>query len=270
MALDRSLVLVRRRMSISLRIVMDWPTNYFAISHPSLPNYVALTSGSTQGVGDDNGPSSHPLNVPSIFSQLPGGQSRSLQESMPSNCLKSDSGQYVLHHNPMAYYTNLGSDCANFDVGFGASPDLSAAFTFITPNAVHDMLDGTIAQGDAFLSSYVPALMATPQYQAGNTAIFITWDEDENSGGSNKVADDRGLAVHRRGHGRDLLQPLFAASYGGGSSWLAGAWQCRLRVADGERVRAYRQSSAASFAAGEYGAPGRVGRRAAGAAADRV
>ena len=162
-------------------------TNYFAISHPSLPNYVALTSGSTQGVGDDNGPSSHPLNVPSIFSQLPGGQSRSLQESMPSSCLKSDSGQYVLHHNPMAYYTNLGSDCGNFDVGFGASPDLSAAFTFITPNAIHDMLDGTIAQGDAFLSSYVPALMATPQYQAGNTAIFITWDEDENSGGSNKV-----------------------------------------------------------------------------------
>ena len=86
----------------------------------------------------------------------------------------------------MAYYTNLGSDCANFDVPFGASPDLSAAFTFITPNAVHDMLDGTIAQGDSFLSSYVPALMATPQYQAGNTAIFITWDEDENSGGNNR------------------------------------------------------------------------------------
>ena len=163
-------------------------TNYFAISHPSLPNYVALTSGSAQGIGDDSGPSSHPLNVPSIFSQLPGGQSRSLQESMPSNCLKSDSGQYVLHHNPMAYYTNLGSDCGSFDVPFGGSPDLSAAFTFITPNAVHDMLNGTVAQGDAFLSSYVPTLMATAQYQAGNTAIFITWDEDENSGANNKVA----------------------------------------------------------------------------------
>ena len=162
-------------------------TNYFAISHPSLPNYIALTSGGTQGVGDDSGPSSHPLNVPSIFSQLRGGQSRSLQESMPSNCLKSDSGQYVLHHDPMAYYTNLGSDCANFDVPFGSSPDLSAAFTFITPNAIHDMLNGTVAQGDSFLSSYVPALMATAQYRAGNTAIFITWDEDENSGGSNKV-----------------------------------------------------------------------------------
>ena len=69
-------------------------TNYFAVSHPSLPNYIALTSGSTQGISDNNDPSGHPLNVPSIFSQLPGGQSRSLQETMPSNCLKSDSGEY--------------------------------------------------------------------------------------------------------------------------------------------------------------------------------
>ena len=162
-------------------------TNYFAVSHPSLPNYIALTSGSTQGISDNNDPSGHPLNVPSIFSQLPGGQSRSLQETMPSNCLKSDSGEYLIHHNPMPYYTNLGSDCSSFDVPFGPSPDLSASFTLITPNGLHSMVDGTIAQGDSFLSSYVPALIATPQYQAGNTAIFITWDEDENAGKNNQV-----------------------------------------------------------------------------------
>jgi hypothetical protein len=45
-------------------------TNDDAISHPSLPNYIALTSGATQGIADDNEPSSHRLNVPSIFSQL--------------------------------------------------------------------------------------------------------------------------------------------------------------------------------------------------------
>jgi phosphatidylinositol-3-phosphatase len=163
-------------------------TNYFALSHPSLPNYIALTSGGTQGVTDDSGTSTYRLNVPSIFSQLSGGRSRSLQESMPSNCRNSDSGLYVLHHNPMAYYTNLGTDCSNFDVPFGAAPNLSAAFTFITPNSTHDMLTGTVAQGNSFLASYVPALMATSQYQAGTTAIFITWDEDENSGGNNHVA----------------------------------------------------------------------------------
>ena len=58
-------------------------TNYFAVSHPSLPNYIAATSGATQGITDDNGPSSDAVNVPSIFSQLPPGQSRSLEEGMP-------------------------------------------------------------------------------------------------------------------------------------------------------------------------------------------
>lgn len=53
-------------------------TDYTAISHPSLPNYIALTSGSAQGISDDGDPSSHRLNVPNIFSQLPGGASRSL------------------------------------------------------------------------------------------------------------------------------------------------------------------------------------------------
>jgi hypothetical protein len=45
-------------------------TNYYAVSHPSLPNYIALTSGSTQGINNDDDPSSHPLDTPSIFSQL--------------------------------------------------------------------------------------------------------------------------------------------------------------------------------------------------------
>ncbi len=43
-------------------------TNYLAVSHPSLPNYIALTSGSTQGISDDGEPSTHPLAVANIFS----------------------------------------------------------------------------------------------------------------------------------------------------------------------------------------------------------
>jgi hypothetical protein len=162
-------------------------TNYFAVSHPSLPNYIALTSGSTQGITDDNPPSSHPLNVASIFSQLPAGGSRSLEESMPSNCDQSDSGEYAVRHNPEAYYTNLGTDCANYDVPLGATPDISARFTFVTPNLIDDMHDGTIQQGDTWLSSFVPKLTSSPQYQAGKTAIVITWDEDDSTQ-NNQVA----------------------------------------------------------------------------------
>jgi phosphatidylinositol-3-phosphatase len=158
-------------------------TKMFAEGHPSLPNYIAMTSGSTQGITDDNGPSSHLLNVHSIFSQL-GTNARSLEESMPSNCDKSNSGNYVVRHNPEAYYTNLGTACSTNDVPVGTTPNLSAAFTFITPNLCHDMhanscvgSSDVIAQGDQWLKSFIPSVFATPQYQAGNTVVFLTWDE---------------------------------------------------------------------------------------------
>src|SRR6266699_46178 len=76
-------------------------TNYTGITHPSLPNYIAGTSGSTQGITDDNPPSSHPLNLASIFGQV---QSKSYQESMPSNCALTSSGTFAVKHNPEAYY----------------------------------------------------------------------------------------------------------------------------------------------------------------------
>jgi phosphatidylinositol-3-phosphatase len=56
-------------------------TNYKAVSHPSLPSYIAATSGDTWGIADGNPPSSHPLAVNSVFQQA--GSAGSYQESMP-------------------------------------------------------------------------------------------------------------------------------------------------------------------------------------------
>jgi hypothetical protein len=170
-------------------------TNFFAESHPSLPNYVAMTSGSTQGISDDSGPSSHPLNVPSIFSQL-GSDWRALNESMPSNCARSDSGLYAVRHNPAVYYTNIGGQCAAQDVPLADPPDLSARFTFITPNECSDMhscpstgsnASAQIKTGDDWLAQWMPKILDSPQYHAGNTAVFLTWDEDD-YGGNNHIA----------------------------------------------------------------------------------
>jgi phosphatidylinositol-3-phosphatase len=167
--------------------------NYQAISHPSLPNYIALTSGATHGVAHDwspglpGQPMTYALDVPSIFSQLPGGRSRSLAESMSTNCERMNSFPYLVRHNPEVYYTNLGSDCSNYDVPFRPTPDISAPFTFVAPNAINDMHNGTIQDGNAFLASFVPKLMATPQYRSGTTVIFITWDESESDTGPNRV-----------------------------------------------------------------------------------
>jgi hypothetical protein len=165
-------------------------TNFSAEAHPSLPNYIAMTSGSPQGISDDSGPSAHPVAVPSIFSQLGGGGWRALQESMPANCALGNAGFYAVRHNPAAYYTNIRSDCAGYDVPLGANPDLSARFTFVTPDTCHDMHSSScgsttsseVRNGDAWLAGFLPKLLASPQYQAGTTAVFITWDEDDYGG----------------------------------------------------------------------------------------
>jgi phosphatidylinositol-3-phosphatase len=162
-------------------------TNFYAESSPSLPNYVAMTSGSTQGISDDDDPSSHPLAVPSIFSQLRGNW-RALEESMPSHCALSDSGLYAVRHNPATYYTNIRQQCARRDVRLTYPLNLSAQFTFVTPNVCDDMHScpnapdpqtaKQIRNGDTWLSSFLPKVFASPQYRSGSTAVFLTWDED--------------------------------------------------------------------------------------------
>jgi hypothetical protein len=160
-------------------------TNYSAVAHPSLPNYIARTSGSTQGIADDNNPSSHRLAVPSIFSQL-GSNWRSVEEAMPSNCDRSNSGLYAVRHNPAAYFTNIVPACATQDTPFGAIAPLSAAFTFVTPNICNDMHSCPVAAGDTWLRRFVPGLLTSPEYAFGGTVIVVVWDESA-AAASNRV-----------------------------------------------------------------------------------
>jgi phosphatidylinositol-3-phosphatase len=158
--------------------------NYSAESHPSLPNYIALTSGSTQGITDDDDPSAHPLAVPSIFSQL-GGRWRVLAESMPSNCAASSAHLYAVRHNPAVYYTNIHTHCERQDIPLAAVPDISARFTFVVPNLCHDMHDCSTRTGDSWLAVFLPKILNTAAYRSGTTAVFVTWDEGS---GDNHVA----------------------------------------------------------------------------------
>ena len=167
----------------SLAAACGVATNFHAETHPSLPNYLAMTSGSTHGVQDDAPPSSHPIGGPSIFSQL-GADWRALQESMPKPCDRSTSALYAPKHNPAAYYTNLAKTCGKQDVRLGRTPDLSARFTFITPNLCHDMHNCGVRTGDRYLEGLIPKIVRSPEYRAGRTAVFITWDEDDGSTGN--------------------------------------------------------------------------------------
>jgi phospholipase C len=160
-------------------------TDYHVTTHPSLPNYLAATSGIAQGslpattyLDCDVSVICH-MTAGSIFGQGEGW--KAYEESMPSNCYKSNSGEYAVRHNPAVYYTSL-SGCASKDVPYTQlAADLAdnslPAFSFITPNLIDDMHDGTIAQGDAWLASHLPAILNSKEYQSGTTAVFITWDE---------------------------------------------------------------------------------------------
>ena len=151
-------------------------TDYWAEARPSLPNYIAMTSGSTQGITDDSAPAVHPLAVPSIFSQL-SNDWRSLQESMPGNCAQASAGDYAVKHNPAAYYTNVRDACNTLDVPMADPIDVSARFTFITPNLCNDTHDCSTQVGDAFLARTVTRILDSPEYRSGTTAVFLTWDE---------------------------------------------------------------------------------------------
>lgn len=159
-------------------------TRFIAETHPSLPNYIAMTSGSTQAITDDGPPSEHSLNAPSIFSQVGSRGWRSLQESMPSSCKLDDAGDYAVRHNPAAYYQSIRGACRSASVPLGARPDLGARFTFVTPNLCHDMHDCDVATGDAWLKGFLPKVFSSRTYRAGKTAVFVTWDEDDHSAGN--------------------------------------------------------------------------------------
>ena len=160
-------------------------SRFYGEANPSLPDYLAMTSGSTQGVTDDKGPSFHQLSADNIFQQA--GDWRALVESMPGPCTSSSSDGYFTRHNPALYYVGLKSSCAERDVPLGTTPDLSAKFTLVTPNACHNMdqadvrcattFAGVVQLGDAWLGGFLKKVFRTPQYRSGTTAVLVTWDE---------------------------------------------------------------------------------------------
>ena len=175
-------------------------TNYFAIGHPSLPNYVALWSGDTQGINSDCGVGSNcQPSGPTVWGQTiaAGETAKAYQESMTSNCQTSSGGAYVARHGPWPYFTDATEQaaCAANDVPLGTTSggnllnDVQSGNLpvtgEITPNLDNDAHDGSLAQADTWLQGWLPVIMAGPDYQSGNLTIVVTFDEDDSSQGNN-------------------------------------------------------------------------------------
>jgi acid phosphatase len=150
-------------------------TNYGEVSNPSLPNYLAMTSGSTWGIRDD---SFHKLPATGLGNQLSGAgiSWKAYMEGFTGDCFSSPY-PYALKHNPFAYYggacppnvvpmTDLTSDLN------GNTPQLS----WITPGMCNDGHDCGVARSDRWLSQFVPQITSSTAWKQGGV-LFIVWDE---------------------------------------------------------------------------------------------
>lgn len=162
-------------------------TNYRAVAHPSLPNYLALTSGSTGGITSDC--TDCTLSTRSIFEQV-GGSWRAYEESLPQPGFRGgSSGSYAKKHNPAAYYTRIAAQYATRAVPLDRltadlARDRLPRYAFVTPNLCHDEHDCSISTGDAWLAEWVPRILTSRAYLRGRTALFLTYDEDNGTQGN--------------------------------------------------------------------------------------
>jgi phosphatidylinositol-3-phosphatase len=161
-------------------------TNYRAVARPSLPNYLALTSGSTWGIVDN---AYHALPAADLGTQLTaaGVRWRAYMEGMTADagCMRSPY-PYALKHNPFAYY---GGACpANVVPIEALDADLAGdtpTFVWITPGLCHDGHDCSLDIAGAWLDGLVSRIASSDAWRSGGL-LFVVWDEGD-GGDSNLV-----------------------------------------------------------------------------------
>jgi hypothetical protein len=161
-------------------------TESYAVTHPSLPNYVALFSGSTQGVTDNAcPPRGAPLATANIGQELIEagqtfiGYSEDLPAVGSTVCSNGGSSGYQRKHNPWSYFSNVP---AASNQAFSAFPSDFAnlpSLAFVVPNQIHDMHDGTVLQADSWLHDHLDAYARWAVTH--NSLLIITFDEDDGS-----------------------------------------------------------------------------------------
>jgi hypothetical protein len=160
-------------------------TQSFAVTHPSEPNYLELFSGSTQGVTSDSCP--HSFSGPDLGGEaLAAGKSfTGYSESMPSDGYTGcTSGEYARKHNPWSNFTDVpAADNRTFSA-FPSDYTTLPKLSFVVPNLLDDMHDGTIQQGDTWLQNNIDGYAQWAK--AHNSLLVVTWDEDDSSA-SNQI-----------------------------------------------------------------------------------
>lgn len=192
-------------------------TRMYATTHPSLPNYLALTGGSTFGVSSDcTGCSVAASNLATQL-QRAGISWKAYMEGLPHPCFTgASSGDYAKKHDPFVYFTSVVRNrrlCDHVVPLAGLAHDEAAGtlprFLWITPNLCHDMHDCSVATGDRFLAGLVPGLLAS---LGPNGVLFLTWDEGSSDSGCCRSSQGGHIATIVAGPGAKLGGRLRSAT----------------------------------------------------------
>jgi acid phosphatase len=159
-------------------------TKSFAVTHPSEPNYLALFSGSTQGLTDDSCP--HTYAGENLGHQLisAGKTFKGYSEGMPSagytGCTYS-SGKYARKHNPWVNFSNVSSASNLRFADFPTSSNYAnlPKVSFVVPNLCNDMHDCSVTTGDTWLKNNLGAYATWAKTH--NSLLVVTFDEDDGS-----------------------------------------------------------------------------------------
>jgi acid phosphatase len=161
-------------------------TQYYADAHPSIPNYFMLTTGLPVTGNDAFTGTDKDDNVARELMKA-GKTWRSYSESLPSaGYTGGDAYPYFKHHNPFAYFSDvIGASLADNLVPFSQfSSDLASNtlpdFSFITPNALNDAHDGSLATADQWLKANIDPLVKSAAFQSGGVLIIV-FDESVSS-----------------------------------------------------------------------------------------
>jgi phosphatidylinositol-3-phosphatase len=184
-------------------------TSFFAIAHPSLPNYIAMVSGDTQGITSDCGGCN--VDAANLVDQLEqaGISWTAYMEDLPAPCSDAhNAGSYAKKHDPFMYFASIRNDpgrCAKVVPASRLDADLGAGrlprFVFITPNLDHDMHgageggddQALIRAADDWLRTLYGKLAASSAWRDG-TRLVVTWDEGQGAGGGGRTGCCGGLA----------------------------------------------------------------------------
>jgi acid phosphatase len=154
-------------------------TSSYGVTHPSQPNYLALFSGSTQGITNNYCPFDFDTNNLAKVLLDAGLSFASYAESLPeAGDVSCNSGAYVRKHNPVVNWQGNGLPAdvnkrfADFPADFSDLPTIA----FVIPNLNNDMHDGSFADADDWLKTRIAPYVDWAMKH--NSLLILTWDED--------------------------------------------------------------------------------------------